>query len=389
MADYEQTYNQYVDLIKNKYNVDRVWSFSQVNSFEQDPYGWYLHYILHEPSDKTNGNAYGIYGNMIHDIMEEYYKGHIAREDCASVFQQKWDELSLLGLRFNNIDEASDKRLKKKYHDDILNFMQTFATIQGEHVCEKPMIALLEKGDSREAFFGYIDFLNKSENKYQIIDYKTSTMYKGAAVAEHAAQLLLYAVSIRQETGCEWSDIEVGWNFLKYVWVKELQKNGKIKDRYIERCELGQKLSASLKKWLKELGYSEEDCDVSYIEITNDFSKVPKDVMDKFKFMDCIITVPFTELIEKEFVDKMINKCYNIRELMNTYNTLYDDSIFMWEPTQNDEFFYYNLCDYSTNLHKPFAQYFAKKDIKAEETTTSWLDEASKTGSELDILFKS
>lgn len=377
------------EVIKEQYNVDRIWSFSQVNSFKQDPYGWYLRYILHEPSDKPNSNAYGVYGNMVHDIMEDYYKGLISKEDCPKVFQEKWDELSLLCLRFNNTDEASDKRLKQKYHDDILNFMQTFATIDGDCVCEKPIVTMLSNKDRKEVFVGYIDFLNHDKNGYQIIDYKTSTMYRGSAIEEHAQQLLLYATSLRQELQCDWSEITVGWNFLKYVWVKEEQKNGKIKDRYIERCELGEKLKNSLSKWLKEFGYTEEDCNLDYVSATNDLSKVPAKVREKFQFQDCIITVPFTELIEENFIDNILEECYNIRELIKKYDQMHDDAIFMWNPEPRDEFYYYNLCDYSTNLHRPFAEYFSAKE--AEETgatESSWLDDATESGNELDVLFK-
>ena len=379
-------YQDFVADVQSRYGVDRVWSFSQVNSFKQDPYGWYLHYILHEPSDKNTGNAYGVYGNMVHDIMEEYYKGNISREECVETFQTKWDELSLLGMKFNNIDEASDKKLKKKYYEDVLNFMETFTTIEGEHVCEKPMSVLLKSDTQKEAFVGYIDFLNHVGDKYQIIDYKTSTMYKGNAVEEHAKQLLLYAASIREETGCRCDQIEVGWNFLKYIWVKETQKNGNIKDRYIERCELGEKLSTSIKKWLKEYGYSESEAD--YVTATNDMSRLPEEVRDKFKFQDCIITVPYDETIEEVFIDNMLKECYNIREHIKEYESTNTDNMFMWEPEQRDEFYYYNLCDYSTKLHKPFANYFNAKEQPQENDDSEWLDKATENGSELDILFK-
>lgn len=378
-------YNQYIDIIKKQYDVENVWSFSRVNSFKQDPYGWFLRYIKHEPSDKDNGNAYGIYGNMVHDIMEDYYKGIIAREDCAKVFDEKWQELSLLGLKFNNTDEESEKRLKDKYYKDILSFMNTFETIDGEHHCEQPVAALLENKNHKEAFFGYIDFLNKNNNHYQIIDYKTSTMYKGSAIEEHAQQLLLYAVGLKQKTQCEYNDITIGWNFLKYVLVKEEQKNGNIKDRYIERYEVGLKLENSLKKWMKEFGYEDTNC-IDYAVITNDFSKIPTEVMEKFSFHDCIITVEFNETVEKLFIDKMLEECYNINKLVEQYNETEDDGLFMWEPSQRDEFYYYNLCDYSTNLHKAFAQYFSAKEQK-ESGDSSWLQDATDRGDELSNFF--
>lgn len=369
-----EEYQEFIEELKRKFDTDIIWSFSRVNSFKNDPYGWFLRYVKHEPSDKESGNAYGIYGNMVHDIMESYYKGEISREECRSRFDEEFDKLSLTGLKFNNTDDVSDKRLKDKYREDIEDFMDKFSTIDGNYLCEYPISLMLKNENGHEGFFGYIDFLNKKDDNYLIIDYKTSTMYKGKDVYEHAKQLLLYAIGLRQQTGCAYENITVGWNFLKYVWVQEEQKNGNVKDRYIERCKLAETLENSLMKWMKSLGYEDTSC-VSNAVITNDLSKIPEEVLKKFKFKDCIITVDFNEKVEKDLVDNLLEECYNIRQLMKEYEETLDDSVFMWEPTQKDEFFYYNLCDYSTKVHKAFAAYFNKKEeAKRAKEDTPWID---------------
>lgn len=376
MAD--NLYTITVEELKNKYKVKDIWSYSRVNSFDQDPYEWFLKYIKKEPSDKKLGNAYGIYGNMVHDIMEDFYNGKIKREDCKKVFDDEWNKLSLLGLKFNNTDEESEKKLKTKYKNDLDNFFDTFRVFNGECSCEIPTSVIIKKGRGKEIFFGYIDFLERydveGKTKYHIIDYKTSTMYKGAAIQEHARQLLLYAMGLKQEINCDYEDIDVGWNFLKYVTVKEVQKNGNIKERYIERCELITKLQNSINKWLKEFGYNPTD-----FEMVTSLDELPKEVRGKFVLEDCIVRVPFTEESATTLQKDLYSKCQQIKKLVKEYNKTKDDSLFMWEPTQQDEFWLYNLCSYTSNLHKPFAEYLRKKElIEQYQNSTPWLDEAEK-----------
>lgn len=376
-------YMEFAESIKAKYNVDHIWSFSKLNSFSQDPYEWYLKYIMKEPSDKEGQNAYGVYGNMVHDIMEDYYNGKIVREDCGKVFQEKWDELSLLNLRFNYQDDASEKKLKNKYHDDLVDFFNNFATVSQENECEVPIDVLLEDENGKEAFFGYIDFLSKKDDKYYIIDYKTSTIYSKNKMGEHARQLLLYAIGLQQREHCDPGNIKVGWNFLKYVTVGERLKNGSIKERNIERCELVLKLENSIKKWLKDYAYSEDLYEQALI--TNDMSKLPEEVADKFTFRDCIVTVDFDEQIQKETTNELLAECRKINAIVDEYNKTQDDMLFWWEPTQRDEFWLYNLCSYSSNLHKPFKKYLEEKEKAMSETP--WLNKSQEEENPLDSFF--
>jgi hypothetical protein len=385
-----EDYKSITTKLLKEFNKDIVWSYSRVNSFKQDPYEWFLHYVKNIPSDKTMGNAYGIYGNMVHDIMEDYYNKKIDKEECLNVFCNKWDELSLFGLKFNSTDDNSELKLKTKYKNDLINFFETFKTFSGECFCEIPIPVVLQDKTRTEVFAGYIDFLNVSEEngvrKYHIIDYKTSTMYKGKSIEEHAQQLLLYAIGLKQKLKCNHEDIDVGWNFLKYVKVEEALKNGKTKERYIERCELIDKLQNSINKWMLEYGYEPiDDCS----DVTMDV--LPAEVRDKFRLSDCIIKVPFTKESEEMLTQNLLNECEEIRNKVDEYNKTGDDSLFMWEPTERDEFWLYNLCMYSSSLHKPFAEYLHKKELLDEyHNDTPWLDEATDNGENLlDSFFNS
>lgn len=63
--------------------------------------------------------------------------------------------------------------------------------------------------------------------------------------------MVIYAEGIRQALNIPLEDIVCEWNFLKYVTVTIEQKNGKKKDRYIERNSIGESLINTAKMWLK------------------------------------------------------------------------------------------------------------------------------------------
>ena len=208
-------------------------------------------------------------------------------------------------------------------------------------------------------------------------------MYSKNKMGEHAKQLLLYATGLQQREHCDPSNIKVGWNFLKYVTVGERLKNGSIKERNIERCELVAKLENSIKKWLKDYAYSEDLYQQALI--TNDMSKLPEEVVDKFTFRDCIVTVDFDEQIQKETTKELLAECRKINAIVDEYNRTQDDMLFWWEPTQRDEFWLYNLCSYSSNLHKPFKKYLEEKEKAMSETP--WLNKSQKEENPLDSFF--
>ena len=68
----------------------------------------------------------------------------------------------------------------------------------------------------------------------------------------------MYSIALHQ-MGIPFEKIKIAWNFLKYQCVTVQSKKGVKKVREIERFELGEKLQANAKMWLKEFGY-EETC---------------------------------------------------------------------------------------------------------------------------------
>ena len=93
-------------------------------------------------------------------------------------------------------------------------------------------------------FNGIIDFIGINEDgTIDIIDYKTSTMYKGGKLKLHSYQLILYAICL-ETMGYKIN--KIGWNFLKYVRKIRKFKNGNIRVTNIERKDFEEEDSLEL-----------------------------------------------------------------------------------------------------------------------------------------------
>ena len=142
----------------------------------------------------------------------------------------------------------------------------------------------------------YTDEKGNGRKRVHIIDWKTSTRYQGKKIDDECGQLVIYAEGIRQALHIPLEDIVCEWNFLKYITVTIEQKNGKKKDRYIERNAIGESLVNTAKMWLKHFGY-EEDIE-KYIDdmvLNNNIDCLPAEVRNKFEIHDCYIQVPLSE----------------------------------------------------------------------------------------------
>lgn len=225
---------------------------------------------------------------------------------------------------------------------------------------------------------GYIDMLYvesyKDENgnekkRVHIVDWKTSTRYQGAKIDAECGQLVIYAEGIRQALNIPLEDIVCEWNFLKYVTVTIEQKNGKKKDRYIERNSIGESLINTAKMWLKNFGY-EDDIDkyVDEMVLNNNIDCLPDEVREKFEIHDCYVQVPLTEEKINDLKEDIINTVEEINSKEREYKNSEDENIFWQEVTDADEFRLATLSGYSRSLHKPYDQYLKEKELFKEET---------------------
>lgn len=349
-----------------EYNTDRLWSWSRINSVHNSLYEYYLNYIVKAKPDRDN-SIYMVTGGMAHDILEKFYNGEIKYEDMAEEFDDAWvTAFDIANLKFDRSDDSKNKSIADKYYQNINHFFKHHKVIPTKLMTEQ----FITSKFGNEYTQGYIDAMTKNfkeEGTVTIIDWKSSSIYKGEKAQNECGQLVMYAIALNQK-GIPFNKIRICWNFLKYSNVTVQMKNGTSKVRQIERYKIGESLVANAKMWLKEFGY--EDSTMEYIDAliaTNDVSCLPEEVQAKFEFDDCFVYVDLTEELIKHWTDYIIETITMIRDKEKEYKENQDEHIW-WESEEEvkkQSFYFSNLCSYSANLHKPYAAYLDK--LKAEK----------------------
>lgn len=361
-----------IEEIKKKYDVNRIWSWSRFNSYHNSQYEYFLKYILHTPEDRQDC-IYTVTGGMSHDIMERLYLKKIEFHEMESEFEDAWLTAGIADLKFDRNDEIKNEKIKTKYYECLKHFFKNHRVIEHKIDIERFVTAKI----GNNVFQGYIDACFKDENGcFNILDWKTSSIYKGKKAKSECGQLIVYAIALNQ-LGVPFDKIKICWDFLKYVSVQCEQANGKWTTREIERNEIGAKLQTSVKMWLKKLGY--EDQILEYLDIlqqTNSIESLPEDVQKKYIVSDCIVYVDITNELVNRWETEIVNTIDEIIEKENTYIKLKNldgevaNKVF-WESEESVEkqsYYFATLCAYSPNLHKPYQQYLDRLKLKKEET---------------------
>lgn len=376
--------------VKRKYGVDTLWSFSRFDKFRQSKYEFFLSYIKHEvPQGEIS--PYGILGGECHDLIESFYNGEVKYEDLADAFDTAFaTNIDMLDYKFNRSDEAMNKSVKKKYYENLLEFFKNYKPLPYKMANEK-FVAIKVSDDI--VFQGYIDNVYKDENGiYWITDYKTSSAYKGKAIEEHSHQLVIYAAGLNQ-MGVPADKIRIQWNFLKYVNIDTLQKNGKIAHTVSERREIGQKCKAKARMWLKTYDFSDDEIEdlLNEMLISNSIDCLPDQVKEKFTIEDCYVEIKDWVSIWKDLKEEIIDTVEEINRLKEEYDLTGDDKLF-WdddETLKEQSYYLSNLSDYTINQLKPYKAYLERLEKEKElsqdllgigseknvDNDLSWLDE--------------
>lgn len=355
--------NEELEKIKSDYNVDRLWSWSRMNCYQNSKYEYFLKYIARKPEDRQDC-SYGTMGGICHDVLGNYYEGRIEYKDMINDFEDGWlTAIDIADLKFDRNDSEKNALISKKYKENLSEFFKNHMPYEYKLAIEKPVT--IKMGDY--AFVGYIDAIHKdNDGVFHITDFKTSTIYKGEKLIHNSGQLVLYAIGIHQ-MGIPYENIRINFNFLKYVNVDCQQANGKWTTRQIERREIGDKLQTSAKMWLKKLGYEDELLEyLDKLSQTNDIKCLPDDVQEKFKISDCLVYIPITNELINDWSTEIINTLDEIMKKEAEYKSCMDEKVFFDTPEEVEKQSYYfaTLSGYSANLHKPYGLYLDK--LKAE-----------------------
>jgi RecB family exonuclease len=347
--------------IKKKFGVDQLWSFSKFDSYRTSKYEWMLKYIKHLPENNEKQSAYASLGGAVHDVLEGLYDGIVKYEDMLDQFEDIWmTNIDIAQLVFDRNDSTKNENIKNKYYKDLVHFFQNYNKLP--YKMQNEQFVTIKITDDI-VMQGYIDAVYKNEDDvFTVVDYKTSTQYSGKAIEEHAAQLVLYSEALRQ-LGVPKDKIRCCWNFLKYVNIDCEQMNGKIKTRTIERYEIGEKLQASVKAWLKKLGYEEQMMEyLDALAQTNDISCLPEDVQSKYTINDCYVYVDLTDELINYWIDDIIVTIKDIELRGKDWEETHSAKIW-WDTDESvnaQSYYFSTLSGYSPNLHKPYAEYLEK-----------------------------
>lgn len=347
-------------LMKNE-GVSRIWSWSKWNCFHTSPYEYFLKYILHKKEDRTDC-IYTTTGSIAHDIMERRYTGKLPYEQMIDDFEDGWvTAFNIAEMKFDRNSPEKNDKISQKYYENLKHFFMNHTPLKYKPVIEQFVKAKI--GDN--LFQGYIDVCFKDdEGNFNILDWKTSSIYKGKKAENECGQLVVYAIGLNQQ-GVPMDKIHICWNFLKYVSIQYEQANGAVKTREVERCKIGESLQTNAKMWLKKLGYADQVDD--YLKLlldTNNIECLPKEVQEKYIISDCYVYVPLTDELINRWKETIISTINDIELREKDYEETQSDKAF-WDTDESVEaqsYYFSTLCGYSPNLHLPYKAYLERTE---------------------------
>lgn len=387
----ERKSKEYLNKIKEKYNVDELYSWSKYNTYKTDPYGYMLKYIRHEK--ETRQSIYSVSGGIVHDILEEFYLKNIKYDDMLLKYEDKLVDMNIAGLKYNRSDDKKNKATADKYEDNIRLFFKNHIPIKSKVLTEQFVTIKVDK----YIFQGYIDFIHKEDDVYIITDWKTSTIYTGKKIDKERGQLVLYAESLIQK-GIPIENIKIRWNFLKYCMVEQKllsidkeTKQHKTSNKNCLRTEWVKEIKSNLNKWLKKEEYDEleiEDILQTAIE-NNNLDNLPKHIQDNYKVYDCYVEIPLNQEVIDNLKQDITNTLNEIKSKEIQYDELMNDGykeeaeeLFWTNIDATNQFFFSNLCGYSSKQHRPYKEYldtlniFVKDDKKdSNSELDDWLND--------------
>lgn len=186
-----------MSLLKDKH----IYSYSQLSSFDECPYGFYLQRIEKVPEQASNGFAER--GTLIHDLLDQWAKGILTKDKMVSEYERRYADEIVTAFPRMMKDYA-----QKAYYQGI-EFLEDFDEFKGYKVVsaeEKFTVDLPLTDGSVRPFTGIVDLILREEwtDKLVICDHKSkSEQAFKKAEKEMYRQQLLYAQYVNEQYG-EW-----------------------------------------------------------------------------------------------------------------------------------------------------------------------------------------
>lgn len=174
-----------------------VWSYSRISGFEICPYSWFLRYIKHLEKEPK---FYSSYGSFIHKLIEDYYRGHITKEEMPIKF--------LFGFKQEVLGDRPSDTIVESYIRRGLEYLESFQPFPFNMVDVEKKVEFEIDGIP---MVGYIDFLGEQDGEFYIVDNKsrdlkprskrTNPTENDKLIDKMLRQLYLYSTGVKNEYG--------------------------------------------------------------------------------------------------------------------------------------------------------------------------------------------
>lgn len=180
---------------------NHVYSYSQLSSFDECRYGFYLRRI--EGMEEPTSNAFAERGTLIHDLLDKWAKKILTKPEMIKEYEQRYsDEVVSSWPRV-----LSSKGYAMKAYEKGIQFLEAFDEFEGYEVLsaeEKFKIDLpLTNGETRP-FIGIVDMMlrEKSSGDLIICDHKSKSLQSFKKDQDEMyRQQLLYTAYVKEKYG--------------------------------------------------------------------------------------------------------------------------------------------------------------------------------------------
>ena len=289
----------------------KVLSFSMLSTVEQCMRQYKFNYIDRVETDSDN--VYTYLGSLAHLLIEKLYRNEINNKEAITKWLEKINSMVYFFVDYSKTEQydkqielkKKNRKYKNNYNINMVRYFRNFKPIQYKDFLQEERVYIrLDKVFNlpffrNYVFNGIVDFIGLNDDgSIDIIDYKTSTMYKGEKQILHSYQLILYAICL-ENMGFKIN--RIGWNFLKYARKVRRFKSGNTRLTNVER---------------RTLKYNDE-------------------------FEDCIVEIEYNIENKKKalkFIFDNVKLMFNIDRIRNKNTNLI--------PCNYNEFFCKNLCSF-------------------------------------------
>lgn len=181
---------------------EHVYSYSQLSTFDECPFAFYLDKIEENNKEDRLSNAFAERGSLIHDILDRWAQGKITKKQMLTEYKNRYS---------NEVVTQFPKIMVKGYAEKAYNigvdYLTEFDEFEGYEIVasEEKFIVDLELSDgSTRPFIGIIDLMLRDKNTGELIicDHKSKSWsaFKKAEDTMYRQQLL-YSAYVKEKYG--------------------------------------------------------------------------------------------------------------------------------------------------------------------------------------------